>query len=108
MDEGERRGVEGVPVERNRQPRAGLAVHLVADDRMAERRQMDADLVGTPCLETNLEQRKVLKPLEHPITGDGPFAAASRANGHLHPVPRMASDRRSEERRVGKEGRSRW
>ena len=80
MDKGEFRGVEGIAVERNRRPRVGLTVHLVADDRMAERRQMDTDLVGTPRLEANVEQREVCKPLKHPKSGDGPLATVTCLN----------------------------
>src|SRR5437879_4982682 len=93
MDERERGRVQGISVERRGRARVEFTVHRVADDRMAQRCQMNTDLVGASGLEANLEQREVGEPLEHSIAGDRSLAAAGRANRHLHPVPRVAPDR---------------
>src|SRR5438445_5939484 len=100
MHEGERRRVQRVTVERNRWAWAEPTVHLVADDRVGQRRQMYPDLVGAPGLQANLEQGEVGEALEHPIAGDRPLAAAHRADRHPHPVARMASDRSVHDRFV--------
>src|SRR6185503_1102551 len=71
MDKRESGRVECIAVERDRRARTGLSIYRVADDRVPQRRQMDANLVGTPGLEANLQQREVGKALEHAIAGDG-------------------------------------
>src|SRR5206468_4772168 len=92
MDKRESGRVECIAVERDRRARTGLSIDRVADDRVPQRRQMDANLVGTPGLEANLQQREVGKALEHAIAGDRALAAAGRTDRHLHPIGRMAPD----------------
>src|SRR5262245_44381409 len=94
MHEGERRRVQRVAVERDRRARAGLSVDVVADDGMAQRGQVYADLVGAPRLQARLERREVGEALEHAIARDRALATAGGADRHLDPIARMAPDRR--------------
>ena len=44
--------------------RVRRAVHRVADDRQADRAEVDADLVGPPCLQVDAEERVLAQQLE--------------------------------------------
>src|SRR5262249_20347412 len=59
MHEREPRGVQRVAVELHRRARARLSVNVVADDRMAQRRQVHADLVGATGLEADFQYREM-------------------------------------------------
>ena len=69
------------------------AVGRVADDRMADRAEVNADLVRAAGGDRDLEQRHAL---EVPREGDARHRAArpARARRHLLPVARIAPDRR--------------
>ena len=76
VDELQARRVQGVAVEHNRRPQARLAIHLVAHDGMADRGEVDADLVGAPGFQMQLEEGEVGESLEHAIAGDRPLPPA--------------------------------
>ena len=68
------------------------AVDRVARDRVAERGEVDPDLVGPPGDEVELEERPAGEALADPVAGDG----RSTVGDHGHPLPvlRVATDRR--------------
>ena len=94
MDERECGRVERVAVELDRRACTRLSVHRVADDRVAQRCQVDANLVGASGLEARLQERVVVESLEHTIASDRTLAAAGRPYGHLDSIRGMAADRR--------------
>src|SRR5207245_5384839 len=68
------------------------AVDAVADDRVAERGEVDAELMGPPGLRTQAQQRRPRQPLEDLELRDrGPWPPAAQA--HPLPLVRMAPDR---------------
>src|SRR5438309_11543475 len=100
MNEGERRGVQRVAVETGGRPRARFSVDRIADDRMAQGREVNSDLVGPPRLQRDLEQGEFSESLEHPIAGDRPPAAPGGHDGHPDPVSRLSADGRVYDVRV--------
>src|SRR5262249_2193543 len=73
------------------------AVDVVAEERMPDRGEVDADLVGAPGLEPAGDQARHRRAVaaavafEHLPMGDG--RAPARAHGHLVANARMAADR---------------
>jgi hypothetical protein len=59
---------------------------------MPDRRQVDADLVGAPGHEVELEEGPALEALAHAVARHA--RAAVRDDGHPRPVPRIAPDGR--------------
>lgn len=82
---GEPERVEEQPLERTFLPEAlverEIAVFVVAEDGMADARQVHADLVHASGAELELEQRKGGPGSADPITGKGFLVAAFRSNG---------------------------
>src|SRR5690606_33014604 len=69
-----------------------LAVHLIADDRVADEEHMHPDLVRASRLDLDVQEGGVAEPLQHAEVGHGRAAV-----GHYrHPlaVARVAADRR--------------
>src|SRR3954447_16331593 len=64
----------------------------IADDRMADRFEMDADLVRAARTEDAAEHGRVAQLLDHFEIGDGVAAAGN--DGHALAVARIARDRR--------------
>lgn len=98
MDEAQDPGMEQDPIEAaldggdRRIAGSPAAIEPIAQKRMAERGEMDADLVGAPGLEPHFEPRgESACCLEHAIVADGPLAACH----HCHPlaIPGVAADR---------------
>ena len=71
-------------------PRDAGGIHRVAGDRVADRRQVHAQLVGAPGDEVQLEQRPVAEVLLHAI--DGRCRPAIWHDGHARAVARVAAD----------------
>src|SRR5438876_5966652 len=69
---------------------AAFAINIVAGDRMANRTQMNPDLVGTSGFDRHFEQRKTAELFHHPILGMRP---TSFARSHFGPRCRMTADR---------------
>jgi hypothetical protein len=67
MDETEAPGVERLPSERDATP---FAIRRIPDQRMSERGEVNADLVGSPGFEPASEQRAVAETFPHLITRD--------------------------------------
>ncbi len=89
MYEAKSPGVQCLPPERYA---ALLAVRPIADQRMSERGQVNADLVRAAGLEAAGEQRAVAETLAHLIARDGCFAG--RDDRHRRAPDRMTADRR--------------
>src|SRR5215470_19396491 len=66
---------------------AGLAPAIghVSDQGMPERSEVDADLMGTPRLETALEGRDAAETLENPEARDRALAGAGTRHRHADP-----------------------
>jgi hypothetical protein len=90
VGEGEALGVQELARERAGPLRA--AVDAVAGDRVADRRQMDAELVRAPRLGVQLQQR-VAVDLAQDVVARARLAAAGD-DGHLLALHGMARDRR--------------
>src|SRR5262249_50143142 len=67
MEEAEPGRVEAEAAERV----ARAAVEAIADDRMAQLGELDAELVAPPGPEAQLEERRVGPARHHPVVGDG-------------------------------------
>src|SRR5258708_35149365 len=74
---------------------------LVPRDGVAERRHVDADLMGAPGLQARLDEREAGEALEDAVAGDRALAAAAGAHRHPHAVVRVAADRRVDHARDG-------
>ncbi len=86
-------GVQEQPVETVRPaPRRAGAVDRVPGDRVPDRLEMDADLVGPPGDEVELEQGPGAEPLADPVARDR--WPAVRDDRHPGPMLRIAADRR--------------
>src|SRR6266851_6046913 len=78
-----------------------VAIESIAGNLSAHRSDLDADLVGSPCLRKELEQRARARPLEHAVTRDRLLGirlldatariARGRRRHHLHAAP-LAGD----------------
>ena len=77
---------------RGKGDRLPSAVRRIADQRMAERRQVDADLVRASGLEATGEQRRDAEALEHVVVRAR--GLAGRDDRHRRALRRMAADRR--------------
>src|SRR5262245_52180863 len=86
MDELQASRMPGVAVEHNRRAQPRLAIRLVAHDVMADRGEVDADLVGAPGFQMQLQEGEVCESLEHAIACDRPLPPAGWSDRHLHPV----------------------
>src|SRR5580765_1153411 len=102
VDEGEAGGVERHPAEsRHEGLEVGISmaapgptgIGLVTDERMADRRQVDANLVGAARLEPALDEGGPDEALQHPEPGHRALALPGRQDGHAHPRARVAPDR---------------
>src|SRR5215813_1295825 len=100
MGEGQPRRVKGDTPETvdqldgNRVASLLSAISHVTDEGMAQRGQVDADLMGTPRLETALEIGEPGKTLEHAEARHGTLARAGPRHGHAHAGACIARDRR--------------
>src|SRR5438552_13178621 len=68
------------------------AIRRVADQRMVQRREMDANLVSAAGFEPTDKQRAIAEALAHRVAGERRLAAAN--NGHRCTFGRMPADRR--------------
>jgi hypothetical protein len=84
---------------RHRCARAPASVSRVADQRMTDRRQMDADLVRASGFERALDERRSTEALERRHVRSRRFAA--RHDGHRRSSKRMTADRRVDDRGAG-------
>ena len=69
--------------------RGGVSVSAIAENRMPDLREMDADLVLAPRLQANLDEDRPLETLDHSEVGHSPFpgpAQGGRANGERFAV----------------------
>ena len=66
------------------------AVHRVPHDRMAQMRQVQANLMGSAGLELDLQIGVAAKALDQPVVGDRPPPV--RAHRHAEPVGAMPAD----------------
>src|SRR5690242_21535178 len=94
MIERQTRGVEHLT--RHAKARPSYAVRRIADDRMADRRAMDADLVRAPGFELQLQQCRFhiagSEPLAHAVMRHG--STALRTNREPRADGSVTSDRR--------------
>src|SRR5207237_2531055 len=72
-------------------PPAAPTVDAVADDRVAERGEMHAQLVRPTRVRAEAEQRRIREPLEHLEVGDG-RAWAAAPDAHPFPLARVPSE----------------
>ena len=79
-------------------PRA--AIHRIADQRVADRLHVHADLMRSSSLETTLELRPAFARTEHFVVRHGCFAASR--HGHAGARDRMARNRRLDSARAGR------
>ena len=77
------------------EPREELPMRLfrppidrIAEQRMADMRHMDANLVRTAGFEPAFDERRLVQRLNPAIMGHGMFAPGRFGNGHLLPVVR--------------------
>ena len=78
-----------------RQTRIGLAVDRIADQRVADRCHVHANLVRPACFQGAFKQRAVVEDFQHAIPGQRRLATTTfRHHGHLGPMNRMPADRR--------------
>ena len=68
-------------------------IGLVTDERMADRRQVDPNLVGAARLQPALDEGRPGEALEHPEPRHRALALPGRHHGHAHPRARVAPDR---------------
>src|SRR5919197_5423121 len=74
------------------------AIHGVRGDGMADRVEVNADLVRPTRDEIELEERPTGKPLADPVAGDR--RPAVRHDRHARPVARVSTNRRLDAARV--------
>ena len=72
---------------------AGPAVHIVAGDRQVDCCEMNANLMGSACLEADLEQSVARQQLHELEVGDR-SSRCVRVERVPHGVPAVAADRR--------------
>ena len=71
-----------------------MSVHGVADNRVAEMREMDTDLVRSSCLGHHLEKAEFVESFNHLKKGFGvPTCVMVGSNCHLFTLPWVGSDR---------------
>src|SRR5690349_3048095 len=79
MDEAEVGCVQGLPMKTKLFQQvtmrlSGAAVNRVADERMADRRHVDPDLVRPACFQAAFDQCRILEKGQPPPMSDGPLA----------------------------------
>src|SRR5688572_6051462 len=102
MDEGEPGGMErhaaesryeGFEVGISMAAPGPTGIGLVTDERMADRRQVDPNLVGAARLQPALDEGGPGEALEDPEPSHRALALPRRHHGHAHPRARVAPDR---------------
>src|SRR3546814_12647009 len=74
----ERLPPETEPIQQFAWPGATARIERVAEQRMANGRHMDADLMGAAGLQPTFDHRRALQPLDQLVTGDGAFRPLDR------------------------------
>src|SRR3546814_10856636 len=69
----ERLPPETEPIQQFAWPGATARIERVAEQRMADGRHMDADLMGAAGLQPTFDHRRALQPPDQPVMGDGAF-----------------------------------
>src|SRR4051794_12916457 len=87
MNERDTRGVEKLTIDQWR----GLSVYAIANDGMADRGEVDADLMRASGLRASLQQRHAAEPLNDSVRRCGVTAAID--DGHALSVSGIARDR---------------
>src|SRR3546814_10897960 len=90
----ERLPPETEPIQQFAWPGATARIERVAEQRMADGRHMDADLMGAAGLQPTFDHRRTLQPLDQPVTGDGAFRPLDGSDGHFLAVVRRPGMRR--------------
>src|SRR5262249_55474009 len=94
MDEDETGSVEGHAGQGNRRPGLAAAIRLVADDGMAPRCQMDANLMRPTGLQPALDVRERAKSLANPEPGDRAPSRTVPSDGHALAMVGITTDGR--------------
>ncbi|MDQ2971306.1 MAG: hypothetical protein M3R34_09215, partial [Acidobacteriota bacterium] len=77
-------------------------VHAISDDRMADREEVDANLVRPPGLERDGDEAGAAQPLEDSIAGHGAASRFPAPGDAAAPEPGVANEVRVEDAGLGR------